>query len=297
MCIVAAKYFPGVGWVGVKNRDRNYVPELSFRRTDTSGGVEKLMYEDAMTGYREGLNGNGVCVLSSSLRVIDDEKEIKKETTKHSGDGERIGKALGEPTLEKVVKSCIASRLTGNTLIFDRDRMFLLEACTKPCTEEATEDDEYVYELKEIPKTEAVARTNHGIALDWAGYQAGGREGEALSRRSSESRLRIARRVLGRAKEPTAILDLLCVRYSQDPQMNALRTATDRKKMRTTAQIMLIPSERTMYVRPVQSSIDFNFWKMDDPEADTWVEILSNRPLWQNHKKGANGSVRMRHKA
>lgn len=32
MCIIVAKYFDKVGWVGVKNRDRNYVPEISFKR-------------------------------------------------------------------------------------------------------------------------------------------------------------------------------------------------------------------------------------------------------------------------
>ena len=32
MCVVVAKYFDNVGWVGVKNRDRNYVPDLSFRK-------------------------------------------------------------------------------------------------------------------------------------------------------------------------------------------------------------------------------------------------------------------------
>jgi hypothetical protein len=59
----------------------------------------------------------------------------------------------------------------------------------------------------------------------------------------------------------------------------------------------LIPAERTMYVRPIQSSISYNFWKMDDPEADTWVEILSNKPLWQDHPKESNGSARLTHRS
>ena len=73
MCVIAAKYFPDTGWCGVKQRDRNYVPKLNFQR-DTTNGVERLMYTDEMTGYREGLNSNGICILSASLKVTDDEK-------------------------------------------------------------------------------------------------------------------------------------------------------------------------------------------------------------------------------
>ena len=39
MCVVIAKYFSGTGWVGVKNRDRNYVPDLSFRKKQNKNTV------------------------------------------------------------------------------------------------------------------------------------------------------------------------------------------------------------------------------------------------------------------
>jgi hypothetical protein len=65
-----------------------------------------------------------------------------------------------------------------------------------------------------------------------------------------------------------------------------MRTSTDRKKMRTTAQLMVIPSERTLYCRPVSSHMTFDFWKLNKPGGDTWVEILSNRALYQNVKRG-----------
>ena len=68
MCIVAAKYFDKVGWVGVKNRDRNYIPEISFKDT-SSHGVEILMFWDDVTQYCEGFNSGGVCIISASLMV------------------------------------------------------------------------------------------------------------------------------------------------------------------------------------------------------------------------------------
>lgn len=281
MCVIAAKYFPEIGWVAVKNRDRNYIPELSFKREDIKG-LERLLYRDEITQYKEGLNDDGVCILSASLMVIDDEKEVKEPNRSHSKDGDRISAALKLPTVAEAVKYLVKEKLTGNTIVFDKENMVLLEASNR---EGKDGEKEFVFTLKTIPKSETLVRTNHGIKLEWAGYQMGNNANESLSRRSSESRLKLAQKAVDKAKSPQAILDLLCKKYVDDPQMNPLRTTSDKKKMRTTAQIMMIPSERTMYVRPIQSSLSFNFWKMDDPEADTWVEILSNKPLWQDHPR------------
>jgi hypothetical protein len=294
MCVITAKYFDDLGWIGAKQRDRNYVPDISFER-EKVGDVEILMYRDNTTGYREGLNSKGIAILSASLKVADDEKEIEKKTTKHSGDGDRINKALKETSLSKAVKSCLDSKLTGNTLVFDKDRCFLIEACTRPC-KEGEGDGTYEYKLMEIPKDKTVARTNHGIKLPWAGYQKTGDKNEKDSRKSSEARLMIARKVAKAARTPQAILDLLCVKYSNNPQMNTLRTTTDKKKMRTTAQVLLIPSEETMYFRPVASDVNYNFHKLNDPNARTWVELLSNKPLWKNHDRKANGNLTLKHK-
>jgi hypothetical protein len=291
MCILVAKFFPEVGWVGGKNRDRNYIPDLSFHREDIKGR-ERLLYRDNVTQYREGINGEGVCILSASLLVADDEKEVDKPNKSHSGDGNKISTALSFPTVAQAVKSLIDSKLTGNTLVFDKNKLLLLEASNKALP---NGNKEYTFSLKTVPRNQTVARTNHGIELPWAGYQSTGGENEKLSRKSSESRLKIAQRVVDKAKSPLALLDLLCGKYTEDPQMNALRTSTDRKKMRTTAQILLVPAERTMYVRPIQSNLNYNFWKMDDPEADTWVEILSNKPLWQDHPKDSNGGSKLKH--
>jgi hypothetical protein len=271
VCVIAAKYFPDIGWVGVKQRDRNYVPKLDFQR-DTTNGIERLMYTDEMTGYREGLNSNGICILSASLKVTDDEKEIEKSSSKHSGDGVRISKALTQPTITRAVKSCLDSKLTGNTIIFDKDRLFLIEACTKPCEEGETSD--YTYKLKEIKKDDTVARTNHGIDLKWAGYQPVGDSAEKLSRKSSEARLKIARAIVNKAKTPEQIMDLLTTQFSKDPQMNATRTSSGPKKMRTTAQIMMIPSKDTLYLRPVASRIDIDTNDAKDPKAKTHLVVM-----------------------
>lgn len=288
MCVIAAKHFPEIGWVGIKNRDRNYIPDLAFKREDIKG-LERLLYRDLVTQYREGLNDDGVSILSASLMVIDDEKEVKEPNKSHSRDGDRISEALKFSTVNQAVKYLVKTKLTGNTIVFDKDDLVLIEASNR---EGEDGKKEFVFTLKNVPKTETVVRTNHGIELEWAGYQTGKSENESLSRKSSESRLKFSEKVVNEAKSPQALLDLLCKKYTEDPQMNPLRTTSDRKKMRTTAQIMMVPSERTMYVRPIQSSLSYNFWKMDDPDADTWVEILSNKPLWQDHPRYDDSTTR-----
>jgi hypothetical protein len=69
------------------------------------------------------------------------------------------------------------------------------------------------------------------------------------------------------------------------PQLNIMRTSTEPKQFRTTSQQLCVPAERTLYCRPVSSNLQFDFWKLNKPNRDTWVEILSNRELWKTAKK------------
>lgn len=276
MCIVIGKFFEDKGWVAVKNRDRNYVPDISFKKI-ASDGVEILYFWDDITQYCEGFNSAGVGILGASLMVLDDEKEIEKRSKTPSKDGARIKKALTYPNVKAAAMSLIKDKLTGNTLVFDSEHMFLIEG--------AKHDGEYHYKIHEIPKTETVVRTNHGIWLPWAGYQRDPEnDSETQSRISSESRRLIAEQVAAEAQDPEDILDGLTQDFTGDGQLNALRTTHKKKKMRTTSQILVIPSEKTMYVRPVQSNMKFNFWELNDPKQQTWVEVLSNRVLYQNLK-------------
>jgi len=275
MCIIIGKYFDDLGWVAVKNRDRNYIPEISFRKK-TASGVEVLYFWDDITQYCEGFNSAGVGILSASLMVLDDEKEIEKRTRTPSRDGARIKKALMLPNVKAAAMQLINDKLTGNTLVFNKDHMFLIEA--------AQNNGRYRYKVREIPRDQTVVRTNHGIWLPWAGYQRGVDQAETLSRISSESRKLIADQVTEQSQDPEDILDGLTLDYTSNGQLNALRTTTEKKKMRTTSQIMIIPKERTMYVRPVQSNMIFNFWELNKPNQQTWIEILSNRVLYMNLK-------------
>ena len=280
MCILMGKWFPEQGWVGAKNRDRNYIPNISFRKVHHNGS-EILYFWDDITQYCEGFNNSGVSILSASLMVLDDEKEIETRTRKPSPDGVKIKRALKANTLSDAVNMCIDQKLPGNTLIWDKQHMVCLEGAWRPGEYDRKG---YAYHVEEILRNQTVTRTNHGVWLPWAGYQRGKSKSEYMSRVSSESRKLIADWVADQAETPEQLIDLLTVNYTNDPQLNALRTTHARKKMRTTSQVLIVPEQRTMFVRPVQSHIHYNFWKMNHPQQQTWVELLSNRVLYQNLK-------------
>jgi hypothetical protein len=278
MCVIIAKYFPGIGWAGAKNRDRNYTPTLDFIE-DSKDGVSRMMMHDRVTGYKEGINSRGISILNTSLDVYDDESEIEAGTAKTSPDGQIIALALLQDSVEAAARIIVQRKMGGCTMIFDRDNMILIEASDwdgkKP----------YKYVAKRIPKSQTVARTNHGIWMSNAGYQRKpDNNSETLSRISSETRLLLAEEVVDSAQDPEDLVDGMCQVYINDPQLNIMRTSTEQKKMRTTSQQLCVPSERTLYCRPVSSHLEFDFWSLNRPNTNVWVEILSNRALWQNTK-------------
>ena len=284
MCILIGKHFPGIGWVAVKNRDRNYIPEISFRTFKTNG-LEITYFWDDITQYCEGINSAGIGILSASLMVLDDEKEITKRIKTPSKDGERIREALKLTDPRAAAMYLIKNGLTGNTLVFNADTMILIEGANN------NGKDDYQYRAQIIPKHETVVRTNHGIWLPWAGYQRMPQDdAETSSRISSESRLLIAKYISNQAQSPMQLIDGLCQEYINEPQLNVFRTADEDKKMRTTAQLLIVPMEETMYVRPVQSHMTYDFWKLNKPDTKTWVEVLSNRPFYRGRKLSSNSN-------
>ena len=86
------------------------------------------------------------------------------------------------------------------------------------------------------------------------------------------------------AKTPQDLVDGMCRVNTTHPQLNIMRMSTEKDQFRTTSQELCVPSERTLYCRPISSHVKFDFWSLNKPEPNVWVEILSNRALWQNVK-------------
>lgn len=279
MCIIVAKYFPDIGWAGAKNRDRTYVPTLDFI-IDNVNGTERVMMHDQVTGYKEGMNSYGVSILNTSLDVLDDEKEVESGAVDSSPDGKYISEALTFKDPLSAAKHLIQRKLVGCTMVFDRENLYLIEASDQDGNKP------YRYTLRQIPQDHTLARTNHGLWLEWAGFQRNpNKEAETLDRISSEARLIQAQRVVETAKQPTDLVDGMCQVNVDEPQLNIMRTSTEGKKMRTTSQQLCVPAERTLYCRPVSSNLQFDFWKLNKPERKVWVELLSNRELWNRDRQ------------
>ena len=276
MCIIVARYFDGIGWAGAKNRDRNYTPTLDFIE-DTHKGVSRMMMHDQVTGYKEGINSSGLSILNTSLDVYDDETEVQAGTADSSPDGRIIARALLETDPRSAAEILIKSKLGGCTIVFNQEQLILIEA---------TDDNgkaDFRYQVRVMPHDALIARTNHGLWLEDAGYQRrNNNRSETQSRISSESRLLQAQAVVAAARDPEDLVDGMCQVYVDDPQLNIMRTSTEQKKMRTTSQQLCVPSEKTLYCRPVSSHMQFDFWDLNRPETNVWVEIMSNRALWQN---------------
>jgi hypothetical protein len=278
MCIIVAKYFDGIGWAGAKNRDRKYIPTLDFIESDDHG-VGRMMMHDQVTGYKEGINSHGVSILNTSLDVLEDEPDVESGNAKSSPDGAIIANALLLDNAINAVHSIIKKKLVGCTIVFDKENLFLVEASDQDGTKP------YKYKVKKIPKIETIVRTNHGIWLPWASFQrVEGDTQQTLDRISSEARFLQAEEVVKNAKNPMDLVDGLCKVNTKNPQLNIMRMSTEKDKFRTTSQQLCVPSQRTLYCRPVSSNLKFDFWTLNKPKPNVWVEILSNRALWQRNE-------------
>ena len=237
----------------------------------------RMMMHDQVTGYQEGINSTGLSILNTSLDVYDDEAEVEAGDVDSSPDGKIIAQALLYRDPMDAVRLLVKKKLGGCTMVFNQRDLYLIEA---------TDDDgtrPYRYLVKKINPKNTVARSNHGVWLTDAGYQrTRGDKSETLGRISSDARLLQAQAVVEVAREPEDLVDGMCQVYINDPQLNIMRMSTQRKKMRTTSQQLCVPRERTLYCRPISSHVEFDFWDLNRPDTNVWVEILGNRELWQN---------------
>lgn len=315
MCVVAAKYLDGIGWVGVKNRDRNYKPEISLVQS-FEGGIERLLLKDELTGYTEGMNEYGISIISATTLVKDDENEIREIRKKKNGskkqhiangeyvsiDGKKLRTALLEKTIDKVIKKLTETDIApcGNHLVFDENKCFMVEiditvAERKDKIKKRIENPEYEnpnpdkdIKIKEIKKGEIVVRTNHGIYLNKAGYQdeenkiLNPNEDEEfiewmkMNRESSEIRYNTVYKAMKKANTIDDMLASISDRSNKNPQFNPLRTAkkNDKKSLRTTGQIILIPSKKKLSYRNIWSKLNDTTEKVNNNNTKTYIDIL-----------------------
>jgi hypothetical protein len=244
MCTLIGKKFSGIGWVGVKNRDRSLPTHTELLR-DESGqnNFERVTLVDSNTRWSEGMNSYGVSIISSSLTpsLYGSENHISR-------DGLIIREALSEKNVKNAVESLRKSMVYGCVMVFDRDTMWLIEG----------KNDGSEWDAREIKK-DWVARTNHGVWVKSAGYSQDLKNPILQQRRiSSRARLLIADYIASSAKTPDEIVVDLAKTWSSNPQLTTTRHPLPPIETRTTEQLLLIPSNLTMMVRNLDGTLEFN---------------------------------------
>lgn len=254
MCVIGAKYLKNLGWVGFKNRDRNYFANVEIKSEFT--GLEKLIIWDSITRYSEGINEKGISILSACLSVKDDEDEITLARNKlieigeyQSPIGRTIRAALSLPSIDLVVQYLIDNETTGHSLIFNANTLYSLEGAYK-FDLNGIKTESYEHFITKIESAKGyIVRTNHGIMLPYAGYQYN--ELHWANRVSSEERLNQVKTKLKNANSKNEIIEVFSTTSNEHTQLNPLRIDFLEKQMKTTGQIMLVPKLRELWYRPV----------------------------------------------
>ena len=232
-----------------KNRDRGYKAKIELVH-EIVDDVEIAYWRDIDTDWSEGMNEYGIAIVNASLMVGKDEKEGKgveknrkndaSEKKITSYDGKKIRKALTYKKINKVIKSIISFTgedkkdvgLKGETFASDGKDIYVIEMTSKhaPIIKKVKED------------SKIVVRTNHGIYQKDAGYTKGEK------RKSSLSRMELAKKHLKDAKTDMDVIDKLKQKYEDDPFLNPYRTK-NMYNMSTVGQIMLNIEKKEIVVR------------------------------------------------
>lgn len=252
-CIVSATTIDG-DIIMAKNRDRTYKPSLQIVR-DYKDGVEFVYIEDIDTGWKEGMNSEGVGILNATLNVKFDENEmdyINRKGTKTS-DGDVIALALSKDNMDTATKVILKNRLNGHTLITGDNGLYALEI-DKGHTPVATKMN-----LKDLS-----VRTNHGIYIPSGGYT----EGERFN--STKTRKETAEEVLQTVTDYNDIAKALRTRkYEPASMLNMTRKAN---KIFTSSQLVMNITKKVFVLYLIEEYID------------QFLGILNNCPNGYNTK-------------
>jgi hypothetical protein len=240
-CIVAVVNAGGDKCL-LKNRDRNYTPELRIHH-EIRNGVEVLYVHDEVTGWSEGLNEHGIGVVNAALMVGHDEaeKKIVKLKGKKSKDGERILKALECDNVEDAleVAKTYKGGIKGHTIVSDPKISYVLESTSK-------HDPEVV----KVPKDKLIVRTNHGVEHPDAGYT------EGPDYTSSVARMEQAKKALAGIDRPQEIAPAIYGKRKPDLE-DPKNMVRDTENMRTTSQMVLDLTTKVMYVYLIPGKVEY----------------------------------------
>jgi len=262
MCIIVAKHIKGTGWILAKNRDQDYVPEVSFQDKNDKIVGEIFTLYDHDTKYQEGMSYNGLVIITTSLTP-----SLLGES--NDKDGENIFKALHMKDPMEAAKYLVKKKMTGFIFCATPKKLVLVEAAK---TENGK--GEYKSTIREVPTTEHVVRTNHGVDLPWAGFQKGVNDQQDIWAKSSQMRMMQAEHATRKCNTVEEMMDAMARRMTPDLQYNQFRVENKPRQMRTIFQWGFNLAEALVFIRPIQTKMELNF---DREMID--AKLLDNEPI------------------
>ena len=250
-CIVAVGEFGGSRCL-LKNRDRNYTPELRLHH-EVRNGVEILYVRDEVTGWAEGINEHGIGVVNAALMVGHDEAEKKlvKTVGKKSKDGDRILRALEKDNLDDAaeVARTYKGGVKGHTIVSDPKTSVSIEMTS-----------EHNPVIRSLRNGDLYVRTNHGISHPDAGYTDGDDYVSSKTRRDQASR------VLKGVEKPQDIAPAVYGKRKGDKK-DPNNMVRDTDNMRTTSQMVLDLTTKLLYLYLIPGKVDYLGYKNDLPKG------------------------------
>jgi len=271
MCIIVAKHIDGEGWILAKNRDQDYVSEVSFQDKNDKAVGEIFTLYDHDTKYQEGMSYKGLTIITTSLTP-----SLLGES--NDKDGEHIFKALHMTDPMAAAKFLISKKMTGFIFCATPKKLVLVEAAK---TENGK--GEYKSTIRIVPTSEHVVRTNHGVDLPWAGFQKGYNEQQDIWAKSSRMRMMQAEHATRKCKTAIEMMDAIARRMTPDLQYNQFRVENKPRQMRTIFQWAFEPAKAMVYIRPIQTKMELNF---DREMID--AQLVDNEPI----KKIYDGKIK-----
>jgi hypothetical protein len=240
-CTIAAVRLDN-GNVIAKNRDRGYLAKMEVVH-EIVNGVEMVYWRDTETDWSEGMNEYGIGIVNSSLLVRQDEKEsnkvFKSKKVKNSNDGKKIRHALKCKSIKDAIKSVVSYDaddpknvgIKGQTIVGSPKNIYIVELTSKDTPVITKMGDEKVE-----------VRTNHGIAHKKTGYIYG------IKKKSSHSRLELAKKHLQDAEEDIDVIDKMKEQYKKNKFLNPYRMK-NMYNMQTVGQIMMNLDKKEILIR------------------------------------------------
>lgn len=325
MCVIAARKLKlknsnKENWFLYKVRDRNYSPVYELD-VEKKNGIETLFLTDQATAWSEGINSEGLMIVSAALdnhSDLDDNGQSSGDKPATGGQIEKtetLRKAMSADSIEKAEKILVDNRFIGTSFISDGDDLIILEIYVN---DEAYQREIEKHDKKELEKMQIVdqvykvmegitkkdydvashkvkkdklaVRTNHGRLLDDAGYQSDDEDTSGWT--SSMLRYKHSYNALNKLPDDSHPFDVLTslknlTNVEKKGGNNPIRPKLKKDKNGSmpyySSTIVMLTPTGTLFAIPLDSEID-NKSKLNlksERKVD-FVLLPKNLPLFEN---------------